>query len=113
MGLERPPSSFFGRLTEALNLVWVLVAPGAQMTWPREIASRSTPRHRTPTVYPAGPSSSSVLNILMLVTTVLRGFFPRPSTSTASPFFTLLHAASGDGAAARDREDTLHCKEEG
>mmetsp|Transcript_30872 Transcript_30872/g.41563 ORF Transcript_30872/g.41563 Transcript_30872/m.41563 type:complete len:233 (+) Transcript_30872:44-742(+) len=73
----------------ALNLVCVEVAPGAQMTCPRTMALLSMPRQRRPTVYPAGPSGRSVLNMRMPVTTDFWGFLPRPRISISSPFLTI------------------------
>ena len=87
--------------------------PGLQMTMPRSISSRSTPRSRTPTLSPACASSRILRNISSEVATV---FFwvPMPTISISAPGVDLaaLDTSGRDRAAAGDREDVLDGHEE-
>jgi hypothetical protein len=61
---------------------------GAASTMPRSISAFSTPRRSTPTLSPARPSSSVLLNISTPVQTVSRVGF-RPTRETLSPILMM------------------------
>ena len=93
-----------------------VMLPGLASTCPRSSSFFSTPRSSRPTLSPAMPESSVLLNISTPVTIVLRPFSAcRPMISTSSPDLdhAALDTAGADRAAALDAEHVFDRHQEG
>ena len=106
---RRVPAAFFlrqARRPRPRTSVCGVIEPGLASTWPRSISSRLMPRSRQPTLSPAWPWSSVLLNISTPVQIVLRlsGVKPDDLDFVAHLDDAPLDTARGHGAAAFDRE---------